>query len=199
MRPHSSWFLTAAILLGSASLWAQEPYHSSDPDLLARLSYDHSAVVHEGGVEHICVAVSRDGDYWVVRSLKLRQTQRRQGKLSPDQFQQLKKLLGSAAFQALSGNHGALIRQDSESFGAEVSIPVSPQKDGTVRSQRLQWLNADGENPFPPSAAEVVNWLRHFEPAIGKTFEYAEYPDVCPSSGLRFIQPTVAENLHPQK
>jgi hypothetical protein len=67
MQPYAKSFLTAAVLLVPVGLWAQEVYHSPDPDLLARLSYDSSAVVQGEGVRHICVAVSRDGDYRIVR------------------------------------------------------------------------------------------------------------------------------------
>jgi hypothetical protein len=111
------------------------------------------------------------------------------GKISDRQFKQLGKLLSDSDFRALSGSHGGLIRQRAESFGAEVV-----GEDGT---QRLQWLNADGENPFPDSVGKVVDWLEHFEPKNGKAFEYAEFPDVCPSVGVRLLQPSVAANVGP--
>jgi hypothetical protein len=194
MQPYAKTFLTAAVLLVSVGLWAQEVYHSLDPDLLARLSYDSSAVVQGEGVRHICVAVSRDGDYRIVRSPNRGQTQRLQGKMPQEQFQQLKTLLESPEFRGLSGNHGGLIRQESESFGAEIPVP-GPQRE--AGAQRLRWLSADGESPFPDSVAKVIQWLKHFEPMDGKPFVYAEYPDVCPSSGLRLLQPSVAANLNP--
>ncbi len=181
--------LTAAILLVSAGLWGQEASHAGDPDLLARLSYDNSAIVHGDDVRQICIAVSRDGEYRIMRSLTTGEMQRLQGKVPHAQLQQLKMLLKSGEFKALSANHGGLIRQDSESFAAEI-----PRKDG---AQRVQWLNADGASPFPAPAEKVVDWLKHFEPKDGKAFEYAEYPDVCPSGGLRLIQPSVAANQHP--
>jgi hypothetical protein len=194
MQPYAKSFLTAAVLLVSVGLWAQEVYHSPDPDLLARLSYDSSAVVQGEGVRHICVAVSRDGDYRIVRSPNRGQTQRLQGKMPQEQFQQLKTLLESPEFRGLAGNHGGLIRQESESFGAEIPMP-GPQRE--AGAQRLRWLNADGESPFPGSVDKVIHWLKHFEPTDGKPFVYAEYPDVCPSSGLRLLQPSVAANLNP--
>jgi hypothetical protein len=194
MQPYTKSLLIAAVLLFSGALWAQEAHHFRDPDLLARLSYDSSPVVQREGVRHICVAVGRDGDYRIVRSLNGGQTQRLQGKIPQEQFQQLKTLLGSVEFRVLSGNHGGLILQESESFAAEIPMPGWQREDGT---QRLQWLNADGESPFPNSVAKVVDWLKHFEPTGGKLFVYAEYPDVCPSGGLRLLQPSVTDNLHP--
>lgn len=194
MLPYAKSFLIAAVLLISVGLWAQGVYRSPDPDLLARLSYDSSAVVQDEGVRHVCVAVSRDGDYQIVRSPNRGQTRRLQGKMPQEQFQQLKTLLESPEFRELSGNHGGLIRQESESFGAEIPMPGPHREAG---AQRLRWLNADGQSPFPDSVAKVIHWLKHFEPTDGKPFVYAEYPDVCPSSGLRLLQPSVAVNLNP--
>jgi hypothetical protein len=194
MHPYAKSFLTAALVLISAGLWAQEVYHAPDPKLLARFSYDSSALMREQGVRHLCFTVSRDGDYRIVLSLDDGQTQRLRGQLPKDQLQLLKTLLGSAEFQGLPGNRGGLIRRESESFAAEIPMPGGQREDGT---QRLQWLNADGETPFPDSVASVVSWLKHFEPTNGKLFEYADYPEVCPSGELRLLQPSVAANLNP--
>src|ERR1700691_355188 len=106
MQPHAKCILTAAIALVSFSLWAQEAYQPPDPDLLARFSYQ--------GAQHICVAVSRGGDYRLVRSLDNGQTLRLHGKIREEQLQQLRKLISDPHFRTLSGNHGGLIRQESE-------------------------------------------------------------------------------------
>lgn len=187
MNLYPKTLLTVAILLVASSSMAQEQYHSPDPNLMARLSYDNSGVVREGNVQHMCVAVSGDGDYRIVRSLDDGQTQRLHGKMPKEEFRQLKMLLGAPDFRSLSGNHGGLIRQEAEGFRAEI-----PHRENGA--QRLQWLNADGENLFPGSVAKVVKWLKQFEPTDGKSFEYAEYPDVCPSGGLRLLQPSEAAN-----
>src|ERR1017187_3633990 len=194
MQGYAKSLLTATVLLLSVGSGGQELYHFNGPDLLARLSYDSSPVVQRlEGVRHVCVAVSHDGDYRIVRSLNSGQAQRLQGKIPQEQFQQLKTLLGSADFRALSGSHGGLILQESESFAAEIPMSGWQRERGT---QRLQWLNANGESPFPDSVANVVYWLKHFEPTDGKLFVYAEYPDVCPSVRLRLLQPSVADNRH---
>ena len=199
MRPYAKSSLTAAVLLISVGLWAQEAYHADDTDLLARLSYDHSAIVHGEDVRHVCIAVAREGDYRIMRSSATGEMQRLRGKMPKEQLEQLNKLLASAEFRALSGEHGGLIRQEAESFGAEIPAATQlpggiPLESATPRAHRLQWLNPDGESPFPDPVAKVVDWLKRFEPKDTKTFEYAEYPDVCPSGGLRLIQPSVAEN-----
>jgi len=191
MKAYAKYLLIAGSLLISSGLWAQEIYRPPDPDLLAKLSYDGSTVDRrEEGLQHICLAVSRDQEYRIVRVFNDGMAQRLHGKMTKQQFEQLNSLLGSPDFRVLSGGHGGLIRRDSKSFAAE--IPKAGDS-----AQKLQWLDADGENPFPGSVANVVDWLKHFDPKDGKMFEYADYPDVCPSHGLRLLQPSVAMNVHP--
>jgi hypothetical protein len=202
MHLYPKTLLTTAILLVASCSIAQERYRSPDPDLMARLSYDDSGVVRQGNVRHVCVAVSRDGDYRIVRSLDDGQTQRLHGKMPKEEFRQLTKLLGAAEFRNLSGDHGGLIRQDAESFAAEIPLRDGRHEDGAGNwleheAWRLQWLNPDGESPFPAAVSKLVDWLQAFQPKDGKSFEYADYPDVCPARGLRLLQPDVAENSHP--
>jgi len=179
--------LLTLIVMASISI-AQEPYHAPDPDLMARLSYENSPAVQRGTVRHVCVAVSRDGEYRIVRSLDNGQTERLHGKMAKEDFRQLTKLLGAADFRNLSGHDVGVIRQQAEIFVTEVLEP---------EAWHLQWFNADGENPFPASVSKVVEWLQRFQPKDGKSFEYAEYPDVCPGGGFRLLQPPVARNSHP--
>src|SRR6266480_5390874 len=184
MRLNSSLLFSALFLLGSSILYA----HVHNPALLARLSYDNSGAMQTDQVRHICVAVFQGGNYRVVRSLDDK-TQRLQGKMSKEQLEELKTLLISPEFRSLKGTHGGLVRQDAEIFGAEIPMPGLQRED---RSWRSQWQNGDGENPFPASMAKVVNWLQHFEPTNGKHFERTEFQDVCPSGGLRTLQPETA-------
>src|SRR5215469_8627914 len=184
--------LTTALLVVAASVSvAQERYHSPDPDVMARLSYDNSGVFQQENVGHVCIAVSRDGEYRIVRSTDRGQTVRLHGKMPKEEFSQLSKLLAATEFRSLSGYHGGLVRQEAETFGAE--IPVSnPSYLDTARqwpepAWRLQWLNGDGGNPFPASVSSVVDWIKRFQPKDGKPFEYADYPDVCPTGGLRLL------------
>lgn len=197
MRSLLAFTLAAIAVLISTGVSAQEVYHSQDSNLFARFSYDTSAIVADDGPRHICVAVSRDGEYRIERTLVPMSgltsgdgPERLQGKLTREQLDQLKALLDSDQFRAASSNHGGLIRQESESFGAE----IQRAEDG---AQRLRWLNADGENPFPVSVAKVVDWLKHFDAKNATPFTYAEYPDVCPPGGLRRIQPSMAKNGQP--
>jgi hypothetical protein len=95
-----------------------------------------------------------------------------------------------------------LIREESQSFAVEIPFGDRLHGDGARRwieheAWRLQWLNPNGERPFPSSVSKVVDWLQHFQPKDGKYFEYAEYSDVCPAQGFRLLQPSVAENPQP--
>jgi hypothetical protein len=91
--------------------------------------------------------------------------------------------------------------KEAETFAAEIALGVRWHDDGhgtrwlEPESWRLQWLNADGESPFPSPAAEVVDWLKRFESKNAKRFENTEFADVCPSRGLSLVQPWISENL----
>jgi hypothetical protein len=188
MQHYVKWFLTLGVLLLSLRLSAQEVYRSNEPAVLARFSYDNSA---QEKVDHrICMAVSRAGDFRMLRLTNEGKKMGFQGRIPEEQFKQLQGLLTAPDFRSLSGDHGGLIRRESESFTAEIP-------HGENAGQRVQWLNADGENPFPGSVAKVVDWLKHFQPKDATTLQDVEYRDVCPSGGLRFVQPTVAANGHP--
>lgn len=126
--------------------------------------------------------------------------ERLHGKMPKEELDQLSKLLEAADFRKLSGYHGGLVRQEAETFAAEIPAADrshADQKWPQPEAWRLQWLNGDRQNPFPPSVLKVVDWLEDFQPKDGKNFEYSDYPDVCPGGGLRFLQPSVADNSHP--
>lgn len=194
--------LIAAILLVVPVSLAQEPYHSDSPDLMARLSYDYSGVALRGKAQHLCIAVSRNGDYRIVRLADDGHTQRLHGKMTTEEFREFTALLEAADFRSLSGDHGGMLRQEAERFAAEIPLRDRWRVDGPGKwlepeVWRLQWLNPDGESPFPASVSKLVDWLQRFQPKDGRSFEYTEYPDVCPAGGLRLLQPSVADNSHP--
>ena len=201
MQPSPKILLSAAFLLATSGLPAQQRFRSPDPDLMARLSYDNSGAVENADVRHICIAVSRDGTYRILRSFDNGRRQRLEGTMAKEEFDELSQLLASPPLRKLSGDHGGLVRQQAERFAGEI-----PKGDRSVdgsgeglepKAWHLQWLNGDGENPFPASVSKVVEWIKHFQPKDGKSFDYLEYPDVCPAAGLRFLQPSVAENSRP--
>ena len=195
--------LTAAILLVVTISVAQERYDSAHPELMARLFYEYSGVAPRGRMQHLCLAVSPNGDYRIVRLSVKGHTQRLHGKMTTDQFRELTTLLEAADFRSLSGDRGGgMLHQQAERFSAEIPLRDRWPADGAPNplepeAWRLQWLNPDGESPFPPSVSKLVDWLRRFQPQDGRPFEYTEYPDVCPSGRLLFVQPSVADNSHP--
>ena len=203
MHPSPKTSLIAALLLVASVSIAQEATPSADAALMARLSYNNSWFAQPGSVMHVCFAVSKDGDYRIVRSLNDGHTQRLHGNLPKEEFRLLSNLLHAAEFRNLSGNGGSLIRHEAETFAAEIAVRGRWHDDGhgtkwlEPESWRLQWLNADGETPFPSPVAKVVDWLKRFEPRNARRFENAEFSDVCPSSGLRLVQPSISENLRP--
>jgi hypothetical protein len=186
--------LTTVLVVAASISVAQERYHSPDPDVMARLSYDNSGVIQQGDVRH---AVSRDGEYRIVRSLPLVPTERLHGRMPKEELSQLSTLLGATEFRSLSGYHGGLVRQEAETFGVEIPLRNSSHLDTARQAWRLQWVNGDAGNPFPASVSRLVDWIKRFQPDDGKTFEYTDYPDVCPTVGVRLLQPSVAGNSHP--
>jgi hypothetical protein len=125
--------LAAAVLLVASSSIAQEPYHSPDPDLMARLSYDISGVaVGPGKVRHVCLAISRDGDYRIARTLDYGRTQRLHGSMPKEEFRQLNKFLENAEFRNLSGDHVGVVRREAESFAAEIPLGDRWREDGAL-------------------------------------------------------------------
>src|SRR5215469_5104389 len=163
MQMYSRTVLTILQLLASSAMLAQESDHIANLDLLVRLSYQSSG----SGGQQVCLAVSRDSQYHIARRGLLGQTTRLQGQMQKEQFEQLAKLLESPEFGKLSGSSGGLIRKDAESFAVEIPLGDHLRADGTGKwmeftAHRLQWLNPDGEHPFPDSVAKVVDWVEHF-------------------------------------
>jgi hypothetical protein len=200
MRLSAKACFMTAVLTASLPLYGQQQQGLSDPNLLAKLSFDSSGVVESQGIEHICMAVSRDGAYRMIRrpvrdslsSDPARLTERIQGAMSEQQLQQLKTLLDSSELRSLSGSHSGIIRQSAQTFGAEIPISDKQVSDGVLH---LQWVDGDGKSPFPPPVNKIVVWLHHFEPVNAKPLANLEVQDVCPSVGLERLQPSVASKL----
>jgi hypothetical protein len=205
--------LLITFLLASVATRAQEIYHAGDPNLMARFSYERSPFGGPG-IEEICISVFQDGNYRMLSYYFVRppstgeiSPMHRRGKMTKDQLQQLRNLLTAPAFRSLSGNHGGLIRNHAENFMAEISpievspafqpmptVPSGPPRSDPGPPRRLQWLNPDDESPFPGPVAEVIVWMKHFQPLNGQLVDDSEILDVCPSVGLSLIRPSVAAN-----
>jgi hypothetical protein len=142
MHPCAKSCLIAIVLTASLFLSGQERYQFSDPNLLARLSFDNSGSLQSAATRHICLAVSKDGSYRMVRRLAdLYALDRLEGVMSHEQLQEFQKLVGSSDLRSLPENYGSLIRQSAESFAAEIATSDQLVNNGTLR---VKWLNADG-------------------------------------------------------
>jgi|GEM_PF-2558273 hypothetical protein len=198
--------LTTLLLVASGAM-AQERFHTPDPNVMVRLSYDNSGVEQSRNPVHVCIAVSRDGEYRFVQALGPNAPQdvpaaRYHGKMSKEELRQLTKLIQSDELRDLSGSHGSLIRQTAESFAAEIPFGNRSGDDDSsespeARSWRLQWVNGDGENPFSGPVLKLVDWLKDFQPKNARGFEYSDYADVCPVIGFRRLRPSISENSQP--
>ena len=202
MRRLSRLLCIFSILSVPLMLHGQQAETASDSGMLARLAYDTTAATQRGDLRHVCVSITRDGEYRMIRASSDKPTQYLRGQMPKDQFAALKNLLSSNQFRSQSGNLGGLIRQDSESFRAEMPGALKKRANGTyllppTDAWRLEWLNPDDAAPFPHSISKVVRWLKSFEPKDGQEFSYAEFSQVCPSGGMRLVQPSIADNERP--
>jgi hypothetical protein len=202
--------MIVALALWTSTVLAQEIYQLETTNLLARLSYA-STLAPNHSIRKICISVSQDGSYqmfsWIDDAKGPRGSQ---GRMSKDQLQELKALLSAPAFRSLSGNHAGMIRDHAETFMAEISpveFPAAFQPEGTTPSgplrgkaiipRWLQWLNGDGENPFPAPITNVIDWMRTFKPRNARALDYPDRSNVCPAVGFSLIQPSVATNQRP--
>ena len=104
--------------------------------------------------------------------------------MSDEQRKELASRLDAPGFRALSGTRGGLLRQGSESFIAEV-----PRQSGL---QRLLWMIPDAQSRFSKPVADIVDWLRDFQPKGATTLLPTDFPDVCPQVGISAVTPAVA-------
>ncbi len=193
----------AVFLAVSTASFAQQEMESADPDLLVRVSYASSY-----GVQ-MCASITQDGDYRIL-SLKdsLTDPTLLKGKMGQDELLRLKKTLAALEKGPLLPKSADLIRDHAERFAAEISKIEFPPKfklldaptsrpatpDGSPL--RVQWLNPDNQNPFPAPIAKLVDWMRGFQNANGELRGKLAMDNICPSVGLSYVQPSIAENRH---
>ncbi|HTS05042.1 MAG TPA: hypothetical protein VMP68_05620 [Candidatus Eisenbacteria bacterium] len=199
MRSLSRFLWTLSILSLPLLLRGQDIQQMpTGAQTLTRLAYDSTAATQRGDLRHVCLSITRDGEYQMIRTTSDKPTQYLRGQMAKEQFEALKNLLSAKQFRSQSGNLGGLIRQDSESFRAEMPAPLTKRADDYVlppsESWRLDWLNPDDVAPFPISISKVIHWLQTFDPKDGQEFSYTEFSQVCPSGGMRLVQPSIADN-----
>jgi hypothetical protein len=177
-------FLIAAVVFIRFDARPQDTYQEHDPNIFVRLSYDKSPATVGGGLRHVCMAVSRDQDYRIVRFVNPDRTTRLKGKLSDRQFHELKELLADPDFRHMDASYDGTIQKKAEVFGAQIL--------DTDDAQPFHWVNPDGEKPFPSSVAKVARWLTEFEPTDATSFLYSEHLDTCPRTAVRLFPPSLS-------
>lgn len=183
MRITKPLLIVATIIIASASVAAS---NNDDPDastpLLAKLSYKAQEQNLMPRAD-LCISVWQDGHYRMLRNGDLVGPTLVRGVLSAIELKQLKFLLDTPDFRALSDARGDQIRKE---FAAEV--PRGKE------IQHLVLVIPDEVQSFPKSAEDVIVWLREFQPRDAESLTYTKYRDVCPRINVSPFVP-VAENL----
>ena len=197
MRFSMKRFLVAS-LLASAFAWGQQPQISgretNDPEsLLVRMSFASSWLPSGfANSPQICFSVDRSGHYQM-RRLTMKgndevvdgtpHPELLQGTLPAKELKMLETVLRDPEFRALPKSSGGILRKGAETFVAEV-----PRASG---AQRVVVTDTDRENPFPPSAQRIVNWLQQFKAEGAEPLDVSAQ-DICPSGALQPVKPNTA-------
>jgi hypothetical protein len=203
MRFSKRYVVMASVLLASTLVWGQQPQIDGRTSVLVRMSFTSSWVDDFGDrdLPQVCFLVDDTGHYQMRRLtmkvnseplqgsphtkllLKTPHTELLQGILPPSEFRKLRKLLGDPEFLKLTTSAPSILRKGAETFVAEV-----PRENGV---QRVVMSDADGENPFPPSADKIVNWLQHFKAEGAESLDVSA-EEICPSGALQPVNPATA-------
>jgi hypothetical protein len=193
MRFSMKHFLMASVLLASTFAWGLQPQISGPASLLARMSFASSWVPSGfGSFPQICFSVDRSGHY-EMRRMTIKgnaeivegtpHTELLQGTLPPKELKKLEVMLHDPEFRTLPKSSGSILLRGAKTFVAEV-----PRASG---AQRVVVSDTDGENPFPPSAQRIVNWLQRFKAEGAEPLDVSA-PDICPSGALQPVKPDTA-------
>ena len=186
-------FLIALVLLASTFVWGQQPQIGGPASLLARMSFTSSWVPSGfGSFPQICFSVDRSGHY-EMRRMTMKgnaefvegtpHTELLQGTLPPRELKKLEMMLHDPEFRTLPKSGGGILLKGAETFVAEV-----PRASG---AQRVVVSDTDRENPFPPSAQRIVNWLQRFKAEGAEPLDVSAL-DICPSGALQPVKPDTA-------
>jgi len=186
-------FLMASVLLASTFAWGQQPQIGGPASLLARMSFTSSWVTSRfESFPQICISVDRSGQYQMRRvTMKgnaefvegTPHTELLQGTLPPRELKKLEMMLHDPEFRTLPKSGGGILLKGAETFVAEV-----PRASG---AQRVVVSDTDRENPFPPSAQRIVNWLQRFKAEGAEPLDVSAL-DICPSGALQPVKPDTA-------
>ena len=193
MRFSMQHFLMPSVLLAATFVWGQQPQISEPTSLLVRMSFASSWVPSGfGSFPPICFSVDRSGHY-EMRRVTVKgnaefvegtpHAELLQGTLPPKELKKLEMMLRDPEFRNLPKSSGSILLKGAETFVAEVP--------GASGAQRVVVTDTDGENPFPPSAQRIVNWLQRFKAEGAEPLDVSA-PDICPSGALQPARPDTA-------
>jgi hypothetical protein len=152
--------------------------------LLTRVAFQSNLPVSLGdsGFTQVCIALTQDGQFSLVRRRTTGIRESLTGSLKPDEQKVFYELLAKARQEDSTG--GFLLRHDAQLVRLEVAASAS--------TTRRSWVSASDEGiDFPSSVQNVVNWLQRFEAADAKPVDLV--PDqVCPGGELKPLQPSRA-------
>jgi hypothetical protein len=172
----SKSILITSCLVTSALAWGQNAQVNESSSAFVRVSLTSYILGDSGSYRKICFSFDRTGHYELARvTMKLttkrsqgspvyngsssgpRHTELVQGSMFAGDLQKLEKLLADSDFMKVTASTPEItaLQKGAEDFVAEV-----PRENGM---QRVVMRDADGENPFPRSVQEIVNWLQHFK------------------------------------
>jgi len=185
----------ASWLVASALAWGQNPQVNEHPSALVRVSFTSLILGDSGSYRQICFSFDRTGRYELRRVTMKVSTERTQGSAVYDKVvsgpphtelvrgfmfasesEKLEKLLADSDFLKFTTSTPKMtaLQRGAEDFVAEV-----PREKGV---QRVVMRDADGENPFPRSVQEIVNWLQDFKAENAKPLDVSA--DICPRDAL---------------
>jgi hypothetical protein len=174
--------ISTVYLLSAFQLYGQQSEPSSPKAVEARLAYRNTFYEPRGVAHAMCFAAYEDGSYRLSKMTDLGRTALA-GALSQAQRAELDRALEKLDFRSLGGG---LVLEGLEAFRAEV------RRKGQLRE--YDWVNPDHARPLPKPAAEIVDWLEHFQALDAVPFEWRELSDlsVCPPATVKDIQPAIA-------
>jgi hypothetical protein len=210
MRFSTRFIVIASVVLTSVFLWGQSQINGYSPtSLLVRMSFTSSWMDDYGpegiGYPQICFSVDRAGHYQMRRLTRMQRLGKKdnkdqdngnkeiiegtpqpellRGTLPPQELKRLENFLQDPEFRGLARSSGGILRKGAETFVAEV-----PREDGV---QRVVMSDTDRQNPFPHSAARIVNWLQHFKAEGAEALDVSAQ-DICPSGALQPVNPATS-------
>lgn len=165
-----------------------------------------------GSEQQICFSVDRTGHYQMLREIRRVITERTQGSpvynkavsfpphtelfqgiMLASELEKFEKLIANSEFVKITASAP---KWNSLQKGAEDFVAEVPRENGV---QHVVMRNSDGEDPFPRSVQEIINWLQQFKTENAEPLDVSKNKwDVCPRNEFldEFFSKHSFNNLH---